>query len=413
MGSYNYKAKSCAWDPVHEYCLGRAKETPTCLEVKLSKNVTSLCSCTPVLHLAAGDLNEKDFSKNLCELLGKNCGGMYIEVDLLNGDGEKRLISLVSKVLELFDQRLLVCLVTEKDSLVDAFSILVEGSFDFVLKKVKSVGIESVFDRGEESLAKKTRRGLDDDDDMMLERKNDSLEAKIVLLETEYCELESSHEKLKEELRECKKSNLELENEVQSKNSLLGNYEGKVKQLQSACIGQETLANEHLEDRNYHMKQVEIEREKVLELSLKLSENESTIAELEKECTRLKEELVAIKSKTKCKSYVETRKDVVISAISDYSNIDIIDVQSRIRFNQELHPYAGSIEILHRSVNKLLCEEVYQLMNDKSVHCKVKVVRGSFAASKSLSTFEGVAGSKKKAKINAFDNFLVLLLSLQ
>ena len=40
----------------------------------------------------------------------------------------------------------------------------------------------------------------------------------------------------------------------------------------------------------------------------------------------------------------------------------------------------------------------------------MKVVRGSFTA---LSTFEGVAGSKKKAKINAFDNFLVLLLSLQ
>ena len=386
-----------------------------CLEVKLSKKVTSLCSCTPVLHLAAGDLNEKDFSKNLCELLGKNCGSMYIEVDLLSGDGAKRLISLVSKVLELFDQRLLVCLVTEKDSLVDAYSNFVEGSFDFELKRVKSVGIESVFDRVEKPLSKKTRRGLDDedDDDMLLERKNDSLEAKIVLLETEYCELESKHEKLKEELRECHKSNSELETEVQSKKSLLGNYEAKIKQLQSACIDQETVANEHLEDRNYHMKQVEIEREKVLELSLKLSENQSTIEELGKECTRLKEELVAIKSNTNFKSNVEFRKDVVTSAFSDYSNFDIIDIQSRIRFNQELHPYAGSIEILHRSVKKLLCEEVYQLMNDKSVHCKVKVVRGSFTASKSLSTFEGVAGSKKKAKINAFDKFLVLLLSLQ
>ena len=98
---------------------------------------------------------------------------------------------------------------------------------------------------------------------------------------------------------------------------MLGNYEAKSKQLQSACIDQEALANEHLDDRNYHMKQVEIERGgKVLELLLKLSESQSTIAELEKECTRLKEELVAIKSNTKCKSNVETtRKDAVISAI--------------------------------------------------------------------------------------------------
>ena len=87
------------------------------------------------------------------------------------------------------------------------------------------------------------------------------------------------------------------------------------------------------------------------------------------------------------------------------------DIKEDIKKTQLMFPKAGSAEILHRGIKRLLCTEIYNPLVAGGYECVVSIVRGSLLAFSSLSSFKGRGTSKNKAKVQAFDSYLSLLLN--
>ena len=80
--------------------------------------------------LQSADLNSKDFSLVLAEVLLQPKSLIYVETNCLTSKGIKRLNALLEDTKRMFDDRVWIILVTQKDS-SGKFSNVIEKEFDF------------------------------------------------------------------------------------------------------------------------------------------------------------------------------------------------------------------------------------------------------------------------------------------
>ena len=83
----------------------------------------------PTLLLEASDLNSKNFSLSIAQILLKPKSIIYIDTDHLTKKGGERLTKLLEDIKNLFDDRLWIILVNQKES-SGKFELLVEKQFD-------------------------------------------------------------------------------------------------------------------------------------------------------------------------------------------------------------------------------------------------------------------------------------------
>ena len=81
------------------------------------------------LVLQSADLNSKDFSLVLAEVLLQPKSLIYVETNCLTSKGTKRLNALLEDTKRMFDDRVWILLLTQKDS-SGKFSNVIEKEFD-------------------------------------------------------------------------------------------------------------------------------------------------------------------------------------------------------------------------------------------------------------------------------------------
>ena len=114
----------------------------------------------PTLLLQAVDLNGKDISSALAQVLLEPKALIYIETDNLTGKAETRLTELLEDMKNLFDDRVWIILLSENES-SERFASVIEKVFDVgnnkrKLKEKSSAGAskKSKVNPAEQSLVK-------------------------------------------------------------------------------------------------------------------------------------------------------------------------------------------------------------------------------------------------------------------
>ena len=101
------------WASVNNF--GVTREVPSCLIVSCEYNLRQCVKCLdqPYLIVSSGDMNEKDFSKELAKVLLEDQSRICIEVEGLTREGSARLVKIIKMARELFDNRVLITLFGE------------------------------------------------------------------------------------------------------------------------------------------------------------------------------------------------------------------------------------------------------------------------------------------------------------
>ena len=480
--------KSCKWGAMHQYCLKRRSEEPAVVNVMNFPDSGETCDCNPRLFLKSVDVNEKDFSKVLCELLGLDKSYLFIETDGLTRNGVLRLVSILTSMKQLFDNRLAILLVSEEKLNVEEVKKWVEREYnftdrDFDLKKLKSSEFASTRNSEkkthiDEDLKKTTESENSSDKDTEIRR----IKNELISLENKSLEDEAKYKKRIDEINEKNKELLvnqnRLEQSLVEKSEALQNLKSNLDQAVMSnkdllCQNKDIkiLANEHLDERNLRLKELESKREEIAITSNILTGKDETISNLKLKCAELndqnqgrkcledqvqKEQVTNKKLRKEidelqvlsnqrleernsfCQEVQETKEKLsglqasltefeskysALEGKSEGQKINItedLDLESKAKFKdikedikktQLMFPRAGSAEILHRGIKRLLCTEIYNPLVAGGYECVVSIVRGSLLAFSSLSSFKGRGTSKNKAKVQAFDSYLSLLLN--
>ena len=463
--SDNPPSSTCRWKAFHQFVLGRKLLKPAVLSSTNFPDSGEICMCQSRLYLRSSEVGEKDISRALCELLGLELNVyIFIELDGFSRKGGTRLVSLLTSLLKLFDQRVSVIFISEDKvdfKLVDKF-IEKEYSYDQISnKKVRKFTGE--VSQKEEVVKSSQKDSLEIDE---LKQKVTDLERKA---RDDQATFKLSLGELNEKVSQLEnvESHLTRENNALVKSLADKSEAAKIKELEAEVQelrlkNRETAdsANEHLEERNLRLKQLGEEEEKVKHLRSALHDKDRKVEELSRDLKvqitgskHVEEELNREISKNEhlqqAKKKVEEllEKSVEESAQKgqdlDEKQIKVISLESAVRTlggksrilsvnidkmdednkvivkiirekmmkNQQLFPCAGSSEIIHRSISSFKCDMKYTVIASGLCECTVSVVRGVVAQISSLATFKGNGTSKQKSKQKAFDDYLSLLLN--
>ena len=298
--SSNVPSSTCRWKAFHQFVLGRKLSKPAVLSATNFPDAGEICMCQSRLYLRSSEVGEKDISRALCELLGLELNVyLFIELDGFSRKGGLRLVSLLTSLLKLFDQRLTVLFVSETKVDFKLVEELIEKEYKYDQISNKKVC------KSEEEVYKKSKS-----DEFNFSHKESlqiaDLKNQVSSLEIKSGEDQASFKLAIDELNE-KVCNLTSENKDLLKSSAdkieavkrfeLQNkeVEAEVKELRIKNRESSDSANEHLEERNLRLKQLEGEEEKVAHLRNVLNDKDSKIEELEKFSTELKVQITGNK----------------------------------------------------------------------------------------------------------------------
>lgn len=450
------KINKCQWDNVHQFSLHRKKKKPAVICLVNFPDSGEICGCYSKLVLRSSDINSKDFSKQLCTLLGMDESYLFIEGDGLTKKGASRLSSLLSSALKLFDGRLTVVIFCEKSLSEGAIKKMVEKDFDANSqgddmkspnnKKLKRDSFEKKGSELKEAENIHLERSVDD---KMSEKDLHILKLKeeLVSEKKKFDEKDALNKTEKEELKETLDKVVQAAGEEvlanQNLQEKLKAADETIKEIRKAKEEFEVLANDHLRERNFRVKEAESKEQEILGLKKVVDDKNNLINELELKCKEvdtLNESMKHLEDSLKEKEIVidtlkiqieasqgqlciaknvlteenqESRKQELESTKPEEKNDQknrVKSVQEEIKKNRSLFPKAGSSEIIRRSIKSFCCLENFLVVESGLFECTIKVVK-PVSGIEQLSPFKGSGKSKKKAKKDAFDNYLSSIMS--
>ena len=432
QSSSKARPQACAFEKVHQYLVNRKNTKPAVIGVNNFPDLSGICGCNASLLLKSVDICQKDFSRELCSLLGFYKSYLYIESDGLTKKGVSRLLSLLTSSFKLFDNRVTIVILAEKKLNVDVLGKLMEKEFDFMdsnihdsrLKKTKaSASLTDMKKHGESLISlkepeKKGEKGIDElieevsDKDIEIKKLKEQVERiqikseaekefsalKIKELQMNVVELSSSQSDLQTEVKD-------LERKLSEKNENNQNLRDKLKESihcyeELVAKNQElqTEANNLLVEKVSNIQQLEEKQEYISRKEESFKELETKYKKLESMCFSKELEL-------------KTQKSDNDLEVENGPNMRVL--QGVLKNNREKFPSAGSGEIVRRSIKSFKCEEKFSELVAGEFECCITVTGGVVLKIASMLTFKGTGKSKKKAKNSAFDNYLSMLLNYE
>ena len=445
------KINSCQWDKLHQHVLHRRKKNPGVICLVNFPDSGEICSCYSKLVLRSSDINGKNFSKQLCTLLGMDNCYLFIEGDGLSKKGASRLSSLLSDALELFDSRLTIVMFCEKSLPDGAVKKMVEKEIDAASpsdnhgdyfhiptgKKLKTQNLENKSSQLEEEEKNHLKSVCDNtsEKDLLILK----LKEELLIEKKKFNDKEALNKAEKEELEKLAeaagveaKANQNLQHKLKAAEDKLKAAEDVIEELSNSKEEWKVLANEHLKERNFRLKEAESNeqvisnlKEVVNELELKVSEvdtkagiikhledslkeKEVVIDHLKIQIEESQGQLIISKNVLNKGSQTEVESKKPAGKNDDINSVK--NVQEEMLKNQRLFPMAGASEIIRRSLKSFCCLENFVVLESGLFECTVNVVKGSVSGIEQLSPFKGAGKSKKRAKVDAFESYLSSIL---
>ena len=353
----------------------------------------------------------------------ENKSTLCFEMEGLTREGLVRLSKFLNCATLLFDSRLLLVLFSPKslDPIIEKFSeeCFLMQEFAQSQKKPKLDQISSSGPKKVQLSEDEVNR-KDQEIEAMLKKHSD-LEAKLASKEDEVVELKSGITLMEEKLKDLEKEKAseqavmkdqvsgsceELKNLKDEHDALqkrLVNTQQSVTNLQSTC---DCLTEELKEIKNDYKVSSEKDLDKITELRLALSEansgHEKLVEKLKARITELEKE-----------SQVKKASGEELSSAHDQSGqLVASSMLSTIRnnFNRHDSNASNAADLVYMSIKDLKCELTYSKIKNRT-KCHVTVVKGKHNILKfpQLLIFDGEGESEKIAKLNAFDNFILLV----
>ena len=395
----------------------------------------------PTLVLKAVDLNTKDFSLVLAQILVKAKSLIYIDIQFLTEKGVKRLSALLQDVKELFDDRLWVILFSQNES-SGRFSTYVEKVFEFdSTNKGKTSLAEEEMSKGEGKKRLKSCESETNDDLKKLKKQISDLSELFdneKLLHAETKSLFSEETKaLDQNIKNQEEINLTLESDIKDMKTVM-------------CGDQERLRLSLLREKKLQMEKDELCREvqKVNETRKKAVQNEEELRlrlmKSEEEIFRLsteRQDMLAEKDQHEAVNSwkvklleIETEKDRLSEKVrmmeeerirlsstnsaSQTKTVNVFDspithIVKNIKTNQKKNPKAEAKEIFHRSI-KNLKYSVALTQIGPHVKCVVLIEKGKeIMKYKDLLSVEAIASNKSSAEKEAFAILLERIIKFE
>ena len=368
----------------------------------------------PTLLLQAVDLNGKDISSALAQVLLEPKALIYIETDNLTGKAETRLTELLEDMKNLFDDRVWIILLSENES-SERFASVIEKVFDVGNNKRKlkekssaRASKKSKINPQEQSLVK--NQCLEENIETRESGSLDSIkekDEKICELEKEILELKSALEsqriKHTKELSVCSQESESSKKNINSLEEInstlkedLERLEAKVREGEKVRLGLVKEKEHSLKENQEKIEQIEISRRSLEELQVAnddLATKVKTLA-LQRQLNRMEKS-----SQTKSVKVMDS---------------PLTHMEKNIKIMRDKFPKASASELLHRSIKNLKCSEKFSKIGEEEIKCEVLVLKGELILGfKDLLSWEGIASNESLAKACAFDNFLSGLLELE
>ena len=418
-----------------------------------------ICKCSAAsLYLKSKDISERDYSKQLCNLLSMEKSKLYIELDGLTKKAWTRLVALLTSARRLFDQRLTIILFSEKSVKDESLNKIINKEIKYKeisesnSKKSRDVMRSDCSDtemqrlRSEVSAIKEqheleSKLSQKQIENLKVENEKLSLgqgKAKIEVdnLESSIISMKEQQDDLKEELKEVTAKNKDLSkrhHDVKEKSEETGNINENLNvELKSLKLKLMEVTNEHhslqvknddlqqkFEEISASHKNLELKNQEASKLANEmLQERNSILSKLEHSENRASDLVNALKKKeAECKEslsekvLVEPLSDRVEDENTSQGSVAILSsMQSKVEGVQALHPLAGPCEIVNRSIEGFSSQNDYLVLKSGAYECNV-TVKGPASLLKlpSLSSVKGTGKSKKLAKANAFETVLKTL----
>ena len=395
----------------------------------------------PTLVLKAVDLNTKDFSLVLAQILVKAKSLIYIDTEFLTEKGVKRLSALLKDVKELFDDRLWVILFSQNES-SGRFSTYVEKVFEFdSTNKGKTSLAEEEMSKGEGKKRLKSSESETNDD---LEKFKKQISDISELFDNE----KLLHAETKSVFSEETKA---LDQNIKNQEEINLTLESDIKDMKTVMCGdQERLRLSLLREKKLQMEKDELCREvqKVNETRKKAGQNEEELRlrliKSEEEIRRLsteRQDMLAEKDEHEavnaCKVKlleIETEKDRLSEKVrvmeeerirpsstnsaSQTKTVNVFDspithIVKNINTNQKKNPKAEAKEIFHRSIHNLKYSVALTQIGPH-VKCVVLIEKGKeIMKYKDLLSVEAIASNKISAENEAFANLLERIIKFE
>ena len=389
----------------------------------------------PTLVLKAVDLNNKDFSLVLAQILVKEKSIIYIDTQFLTEKGVKRLSALLKDVKELFDDRLWVILFSQNES-SGRFSTYVEKVFEF---DATNKGKTSL---AEEEMSGEGKKRLKSSDDLEKLKKQISDLSELIdnekLLHAETKSLFSEEAKaLDQNIKNQEEINLTLESDIKDMKTVM-------------CGDQERLRLSLLREKKLQMEKDELCREvqKVNETRKKAGQNEEELRlrliKSEEEILRLsteRQDMLAERDQHEAVNAwkvklleIETEKDRLSEKVrmmeeerirpssthsaSQTKTVNIFDspithIVKNIKTNQKKNPKAEAKEIIHRSIQNLKYSVALTQIGPQ-VKCVVLIEKGKeIMKYKDMLSGEAIASNKSSAEKEAFAILLERIIKFE
>ena len=370
------------------------------------------------LKLTSRDFNCSDFSTQLADCLTRDSCMIHIECSELNRRGLKRLVGILNKMSTLFDNRVRIVLLSVK--------ILPPELQEFTEKDFASSYLETPPKKARVEILERSKRH---------ESELKEANAKVLDLFMENKELNAKNDKLNREILKYKqgldvklKESQQLSSDLEGikafaetvqaeKDTVTQNYTNLEANHQSVKIEntQLSLVSENLKAENDKMGTVQRTLELKLESLQKKSDLEKSFVGAEKEKLKVEVENLMVENnsmryemdvlkKEKESVNVEniTLKNKDKSKMSDFD-----DFKECIKANQRKLINSSAPEIVRKSMPKLHFKSLFDKEENGNVTISVKILRaGVIQCYGDLLEFQGSGSNKKKAKINAFENFI-------
>ena len=309
---------------MHEKLNLRNNTKPAIIGLSCFSDSSQLCGCCSSLFLSSTDVNDRDFSRELCLILGLDRSCVYIEADGLTKLGLSRLISLLESAMEHLDSRVTFIILSDKNVNSVSLQKIIELKFSLPKNKNKSkrfkpnaasvTNLEKMDDFVDEFVTSFSSNEMSDkekikklEEEIEIFKSKSESEKAFNVLKIEELEmivskcssrkdnLEREVEGLKSGLMEKSEDNEELKIEVDDlkrrlleKSKDILNFEVKEGVLKNS-LSEEKKSNQDLQNTAFDLKSnLEIKSNNYQELSLQMTEIKNENQEIRSTFTTLK-----------------------------------------------------------------------------------------------------------------------------